>query len=199
MNIKEQINSILVKYGVKLSVDEAAAAQVEFIAKATTSDGVEIMSPDAELAIGSEVFYNDAEGNPVAMPDGEYVIADGTMTISVSGGKITEMEEVEVEAKKDEEEKKMAEEEMSSIIEQLAQRISELESKINTKDTELAAVNKLLTEQKAKVAELSKQPAAPSVKKAALAAASQSDVVDLPKTLENPIARKIFAGLRKAN
>jgi Tfp pilus assembly protein FimV len=197
MNIKEQINGILIKYGVKLSVGEAsetAVAQVEFIAKATTSDGVEIMSPDAELAIGSEVFYNDEEGNPIALPDGEYLINDGAMTISVSGGKITEMEEVEIEAKKNKEE-----EEMSSVIEQLAQRIADLESKINTKDTELAAVNKLLTEQKAKVAELSKAPAAPSVKKAALAATPQSDVVELPKTLENPIARKIFAGLRKAN
>jgi hypothetical protein len=198
MTLKEKINGILTKYGVKLSVEEAA--KVEFMAKGTTADGVEIMSPDAEFAVGSEIFYNDAEGNPVPLADGEYMIADGTVKIAVSGGRISEMETVEIEAEKEKDEA-----ELSSVIEQLAQRLSDVEAKLAEKETALSAVTaerdaakKEATDAKAEVAKLSKEPAATSVKKAALAADKKQEV-DMPKSLANPIAQKIFEGLRKAN
>lgn len=175
MSLKEKINGILTKYGVKLSVEEAA--QVEFIAKGTTADGVAIMSPDAEFGIGSEVFYTDAEGNPVPLADGEYIINDGTLSMVVVSGKITELEPVEIEAKK---QKEKMDEELSSVIEQLAQRVADLESKLAEKETNLSAVTaerdaakQEAESAKAEVAKLSKQPAAPSVKKAALSAAEK--------------------------
>lgn len=200
MTLKDKINGILTKYGVKLSVEEAQK-KVEFMAKGTTTDGIEVMSPDAEFAVGSEVFYNDADGNPVPLPDGEYVINDGTLDMTVVGGKITELEPVEVEAKKD---KEKMDEELSSVIEQLAQRVAELEAKMTEKDTQLSAVNAELETAKsekekaeAKVAELSKQPAATSVKAAAQKSTKQEDE-PVPTALQSDLARRIYAGIQKS-
>lgn len=200
MTLKDKINGILTKYGVKLSVEEAQK-KVEFMAKGTTTDGIEVMSPDAEFAVGSEVFYNDADGNPVPLPDGEYVINDGTLDMTVVGGKITELEPVEVEAKKD---KEKMDEELSSVIEQLAQRVAELEAKMTEKDTQLSAVNQELETTKsekaqaeAKVAELSKQPAATSVKAAAQKSTKQEDE-PIPTALQSDLARRIYAGIQKS-
>lgn len=199
MTLKDKINGILTKYGVKLSVEDAAK-QVEFMAKGTTTDGIEVMSPDAEFAVGSEVFYNDADGNPVPLTDGEYVINDGTLDMTVVGGKITELEPVEVEAKKD---KEKMDEELSSVIEQLAQRVAELEAKMTEKDTQLSAVNQELETTKsekaqaeAKVAELSKQPAATSVKAAAQKSAKPEDE-PIPTALQSDLARRIYTGIQK--
>jgi hypothetical protein len=55
-----------------------------------------ITSPDEIMAIGSEVYTTDVDGNNIVLADGEYTL-DGGIVIMVVGGKITEMEQVEVE------------------------------------------------------------------------------------------------------
>jgi len=205
MTLKDKINGILTKYGVKLSVEDAQK-KLEFMAKGTTTDGIEIMSPDSDFAVGSEIFYTDAEGNPVPVADGEYQIAvdvgpnEGMFEVTISGGRISEIERVEVEAKKDEKD----EAEMSSVIEQLAQRVAELEAKMSEKDTQLSAVNAELETAKsekekaeAKVAELSKLPAATSVKAAAHKSTKQEDE-PIPTALQSDLARRIYAGIQKS-
>jgi hypothetical protein len=70
MKLSEKISGILAKYnikGIKLSEEEK---KVEMMAKGKTADGIEVMSPDAEFAVGSEVFITDADGNPQLTPEG---------------------------------------------------------------------------------------------------------------------------------
>jgi len=167
MKIAEQIKGILAKYNIKgitLSEDQK---KVEMMAKGTTADGIEVMSPDAEFAIGSEVFITDVDGNPQPAPDGEHII-DGVSKIIVEGGKITVIEPYEVESS----------ENFADVVEQLAkqnaelsERLTAIESKLATAETSLSATNAKLTESttklseaKAKIAELEKMPAAKSVK-----------------------------------
>jgi len=167
MKLSEQIKSILTKYnikGIKLSEDEQ---KVEMMAKGTTAEGIEVMSPDAEFAVGSEVFITDTDGNPQPAPDGEHII-DGVSKIIVEGGKITVIEPYEVKSS----------ENFADVVEQLAkqnaelsERLTAIESKLATTETSLSSANTKLTESttklseaKAKIAELEKMPAARSVK-----------------------------------
>ncbi len=137
------------------------------MAKGTTAEGIEVMSPDAEFAVGSEVFITDADGNPQPAPDGEHII-DGVTQITVAAGRITEIEPYEVESS----------ENFADVVEQLAkqnaelsERLTAIESKLATTETSLSSANTKLTESttklseaKAKIAELEKMPAAKSVK-----------------------------------
>lgn len=66
-----------------------------------------ISSPDEELAVGSEVFTIDEEGNNIPLSDGEYTLDTGEI-ITVSAGKVegivasTPEEEVLVETEEEE-------------------------------------------------------------------------------------------------
>jgi hypothetical protein len=62
-----------------------------------------ITSPDEALAIGSEVFTVDTDGNNIPLTDGEYTLDDG-VKIAVVAGKIEAMvnPEAEVEAEVEE-------------------------------------------------------------------------------------------------
>lgn len=51
---------------------------------------------EGELAVGTEVFVADEEGNQVVAPDGEYTLEDGKVVV-VAEGKVAEIIEVSVE------------------------------------------------------------------------------------------------------
>jgi hypothetical protein len=145
----------LSKHGVKLSVEETAAPEstkVEMMAQETLEDGTIVYTPAPEMAEGVEVFVMDADGNPTPVTDGEYKLANGT-TIVVAEGKIasiaeaiTEEPSVEIEV-----EQEVAETYSKEQVEGLLKNvISEFEAK-------LSAAEKQITE-------LSKAPAATTVK-----------------------------------
>jgi hypothetical protein len=67
---------------------------------ATTKDGVVVKTDAEAIAVGVEVYIEDEAGNKTPAPDGEHILDNG-MVITVSGGKVTEISEVEVEDEMD--------------------------------------------------------------------------------------------------
>jgi hypothetical protein len=146
---------MLSKHGIKLSVEETATAEstkVEMMAEGALADGTMIYSNADAFAEGVEVFVMDADGNPTPLADGEYTMDNG-MTIVVAAGVIESMAEaitdeptVEVSI-----EQEVAETYSKEQVEGLLNNIiSEFEAK-------LSAAEKQITE-------LSKAPAATTVK-----------------------------------
>ena len=115
----------------------------------TTKEGRElvIIAQGEQAALGDEV--QDAEGNPVE--DGDYYISIGEgedMIISVIAGKISDVKEVESEAKR--------EEEGQEGLATKEEKLEEEEKKTPTPE-ELAALRKEVTELKTTVSELKTQ------------------------------------------
>ena len=164
-------------FGIQLSADGEMKKE-EQMAMAILADGTEVYSPDAEFAVGSELFVMDADGNPVPAPDGEHTTAEGKVIV-VSGGVIAEIKEpmeeepkVEIEI---EEEKQAAfdgvsREEFESTINSLMEAF---EAKIATLNAEKETLS-------ATIEKMSKQPAVDSVKKS-VAVAQNSAPIDLAK------------------
>lgn len=115
----------------------------------TTKEGKElvIIAQGEQAALGDEV--QDAEGNPVE--DGDYYISIGEgedMIISVVAGKISDVKEVESEAKREEKgQEELATEEVKP----------EEEEKKTPTPEELAAIRKEVTELKKTVSDLKTQ------------------------------------------
>lgn len=160
-SLRDKINELLGAKGLKLSEQK-----VEMKLTGKLADGTEILTPAEAFAIDAEVFVMGENGEAVPAPDGEHIV-DGTLKITVSGGKITASEPVEEEMKEE------LSAEVATAINELAERITALEKEKATANTELTATKEKLTAAetenatlKAKVTELSKQPGARSVKTA---------------------------------
>ena len=85
---------------------------------------------EGELAVGTEVFVADAEGNQTPAEDGDYVLEDGK-TIKVAEGKVAEI----VEAEPAEEETPEEAEDVAAIKaenESLKAELAELKAQIET-------------------------------------------------------------------
>lgn len=133
----------------------------------TTKEGKElvIIAQGEQAALGDEV--QDAEGKPVE--DGDYYISIGEgedMIISVVAGKISDVKEVESEAKREEE----GQEELATE-EEMPEEEDEDKKKTATPE-ELAAIRKEVTELKKTVSDLktqlSKRTGAPAAAKTEL-------------------------------
>lgn len=164
----KKVNLQVVAADGKVSLEEEKP--VEMIAKGKLEGDIEISSPSDTFEVGSEVFITTPEGELVPAPDGEHVI-DGTLKITVSGGKIEETEQVETEAPE-------LSSEVQAVVSALADRIADIESKLSTSSAELSAVTgklkeaeEKLSKAEARVKTLEKTPGAASVKKETLAAA----------------------------
>jgi hypothetical protein len=163
-------------FGIQLSADGEITKEAQ-MAMAILADGTEVYSPDAEFAVGSELFVMDADGNPMPAPDGEHTTAEGKMIV-VSGGLITEIKEpmeeepkVEIEIEKEEQAAfdGVSREEFESTINSLMEAFEAKISSLNAeKETLSSAIEKM-----------SKQPATDSVKKSV--AVAQSAPIDLAK------------------
>lgn len=77
--IKEALSKILVECG-----------------DVTTDKGILYWESDADLKADDEVFVEDAEGNRVPAPDGDYTTSDGKVIVVVSG-KVAEIKDAEAE------------------------------------------------------------------------------------------------------
>lgn len=168
---REKLAAMLAPFGIKLS--DEAPAKVELKMSGKLADGTEIGTPADGFNVDAEVYVTDADGNQTPAPDGEHVI-DGTLKITVSGGKITvaePVEEAEMELSAD----------VTAVITDLATRLSDLETKYNAANTELSDVKGKLAVSEAKVLELSKKPATTSVAKTGGAAAGAAKKVEFTK------------------
>jgi len=163
-NIKEQIKSVFSKYGIDPSSvgikfeEEAAATELKFAVEGTLNDGTKIYSTADEWVVGVDIYTQDAEGNPVPVPAGEYILEDGVTKVVVGeDGLIAEIE-------REEQSTEMSSEDLVAVISSLSERIAALE----TEKTELSAAvesakNEVETV-KAELASVKKAPAVPSVK-----------------------------------
>ena len=168
-NIKEQIKSVFNKYGIDPSTvgikfeeesaaAEAPATEVKFAVEGTLADGTKIYSTADEWAVGVDIYTQDAEGNPVPVPAGEYLLEDGVTKVYVGeDGKVSEIE-------REEQSTEMSSEDLVAVIGQLSERIAALE----VEKTELAAAVESAKNDaeavKAELASVKKAPAVPSVK-----------------------------------
>ena len=157
-------------FGIQLSAEGEITKEAQ-MAMAVLADGTEVYSPDAEFAVGSELFIMDGDGNPVPAPDGEHTTAEGKVIV-VAGGVITEIKEPEAEAPEVEIE---IEEEKQAAFEGVSKE--EFESTINSLveafEAKIAALNAEKETLSSTIEKMSKQPATDSVKKSTSVAKSE--------------------------
>lgn len=163
-------------FGIQLSAEGEITKEAQ-MAMAILADGTEVYSPDAEFAVGSELFVMDAEGNPMPAPDGEHTTAEGKVIV-VSGGVIAEIKEPMEEEPKVEIE---IEEEKQAAFDGVSRE--EFESTINSLmeafEAKIASLNAEKENLSATIQKMAKQPATDSVKKSVSVA--QSAPIDLAK------------------
>lgn len=117
---------------------------------------------EGELELDAPVQIEDADGNVVAAPDGDYTLEDGRVVV-VKDGKVAEIkdapveeetvEEVleEVEPTKDEKDLKIEElegllKDRDAVIEELTAKIKELEDKLNAPVEEAVEMSAVVKE-----------------------------------------------------
>jgi hypothetical protein len=160
MNLREKVNALFAKHNVSLSAEEVV--EVKQMVEAILEDGTSIYSDSDVWAVGVRVFGKDADGNEVALMDGEYKTAEG-LVVTVTGGLVEEIASIEEEAPEAEVApvevvaEEQASESLSAEVEGLLSLVAKLES-------ELADVKKTNAELSSQVTKLSAQPAATSIK-----------------------------------
>jgi len=163
-------------FGIQLSAEGEITKEAQ-MAMAILADGTEVYSPDAEFAVGSELFVMDADGNPVPAPDGEHTTAEGKVIV-VSGGVIAEIKETEMQSPEVE---ISIEEENQAAFDGVSRE--EFESTINSLmeafEAKIASLNAEKETLSSAIEKMSKQPATDSVKKSV--AVAQSAPIDLAK------------------
>ena len=162
MNLREKVNALFAKHNVSLSAEEVV--EVKQMVEAILEDGTSIYTDSDVWAAGVRVFGKDAEGNEVALMDGEYKTAESIIVV-VADGVVTELKpmeeekepEVEVVIEEEQASEVVAEESLSAEVEGLLSLVAKLES-------ELADIKKANAELSSEVTKLSAQPAATSIK-----------------------------------
>jgi hypothetical protein len=167
-NIKEQIKSVFNKYGIDPSTvgikfeeeatAEAPATEIKFAVEGTLSDGTKIYSTASEWVAGVDIYTTDAEGNPVPVPAGEYILEDGVTAVVVGeDGMVASIGEMEVETE-------MSSEDLVSVISTLSEQIATQNTRISALEGEKTELAAALAASKTELASVKKAPAVPSVK-----------------------------------
>jgi hypothetical protein len=162
MNLREKVNALFAKHNVSLSAEEVV--EVKQMVEAILEDGTSIYSDSDVWAAGVRVFGKDADGNEVALMDGEYKTAESIIVV-VADGVVTELKpmeeeespEVEVVIEEEQTSEVVAEESLNAEVEGLLSLVAKLES-------ELADIKKANETLSSEVTKLSAQPAATSIK-----------------------------------
>lgn len=194
MTIKERVAEMAHKLAVALAEEQAQAEPQEEVkmASAMLENGQEIQTSAEAFAEGVDVFVVNDEGEQIPLPDGDYILEDGT-TFTVAEGVIAAMgaaEEAPVEeAAKEEEmsaeevteepavEAALSREEVQGMI---AAAIEEVTTKLSA---EIAAKNEQIEKLSAQpAAKLSRVKEAKSYSKAELA---QMSVRERVRALSN--------------
>jgi hypothetical protein len=190
MEVKDRIYQIMAKaqeklsvHGIKLSTEvtkEETAEALKFMVETALEDGTIVFTPAESWDLGVEIYTKDVDGNPVAVADGDYIVADGTV-LSVLEGKVSAItpkaeDEVEVEVTVEAEQAEQAEvltkqyvdDALTALTEQFNNLKAEFEKIVSSKEIEMAEVSKELDTVKAAYTALSTQAAAVSVKQTAV-------------------------------
>lgn len=185
-SIISKFNAKLSAHGVKLSAEEVAdqAEAMKFMAEAALEDGTIVYTPAEAWGEGVEIFVKDADGNMVAVPDGDIKTADGSV-ISVAGGRVVTIAPAEIEG-----EEPMAEEqteELEQAVEtftkadvesMISDALNSFKAELSAKNEEISKLSEELNAEKQARAELSKQAAAVSVKQTAVKAPKLMNQID---------------------
>ena len=161
MNLREKVNALFAKHNVSLSAEEVV--EVKQMVEAILEDGTSIYSDSDAWAPGVRVFAKDADGNEVAVADGEYTTAEGVIVVVTEGllvelkPMVEEEPSVEVTIEEEQSTEVVVEDTFNAEVEGLLSLVAKLES-------ELAEIKKANTELSANVEKLSAQPAATSIK-----------------------------------
>lgn len=166
MKVIEQLSALLKKHNIQ-GVELSEVVELKMSAEGKLADGTMVATPSDSFVESAELYVIDADGNPQPAPDGEYILEDGTKIVAANGI-IASVEPAATE--------EPAAEEMSAdiaaVIAAMDEQLTEIKNQLNASNTELSAIKQELSAAKsdlikanAKVTELSKQPAASSVKK----------------------------------
>ena len=162
-NIKEQIKSVFAKYGIEpssvgIKFEEEAATELKFMVEGTLNDGTKIYSTANEWVVGVDIYTQDAEGNPVPVPAGEYMLEDGVTKVVVGeNGMVAEIY-------KEEQSTEMSSEDLVAVIGSLSERIAALETEKTALSAAVESAKNEVATVKAELASVKKAPAVPSVK-----------------------------------
>lgn len=185
-SIISKFNAKLSAHGVKLSAEEVAdqAEAMKFMAEAALEDGTIVYTPAESWGEGVEIFVKDADGNMVAVPDGDIKTADGSV-ISVAGGRVVTIAPAEVEAEEPVEEEQAEEVEQAvetftkaDVESMITDALNSFKAELSAKDEEISKLSEQLNAEKEARAELSKQAAAVSVKQTAVKAPKLMNQID---------------------
>lgn len=154
--IKEMLKSILVEFGT-----------------VATDKGTIVWDSDEDLKIGDMVHTVDEEGNEVALEDGDYRTEDGKIIV-IADGKVVEIKDVDAEVATDEPaapteepvenaEDEPSNDEPTNEPEPEADEKDELIKQLQAEIERITAENEEL---KNRIAELEKEPNAPSAEEA---------------------------------
>ena len=150
MNLKERISDIFENYSVALKVEDKEQ-KVAMMATAVLESGQEIMTEADTFEPGVEVFVQNDENERIPLPDGDYILDNGS-TFVVAEGKLSEIRDAEVEEDVEVEEPVEASadvltrEDVSSMIaEAVAEAKKEFSSQLEERDNKITELSKQAT------------------------------------------------------
>ena len=150
MNLKERISDIFENYSVALKVEDKEQ-KVAMMATAVLESGQEIMTEADTFEPGVEVFVQNDENERIPLPDGDYILDNGS-TFVVAEGKLSEIRDAEVEEDVEVEEPVEASadvltrEDVSSMIaEAVAEAKKEFSSQLEERDNKITELSKQTT------------------------------------------------------
>jgi hypothetical protein len=166
MNLKQKLQAIGKKYGVRLSIAEPIK-----LSEAETADGKMIYTPAEKWEVGVPC-YSDAEGT-TPCPDGEYVLTTGE-TVVVADGVVTAINMPEEE---------LTAEQALEAVDALTAKLDETTAERDAIKSELASIKSQFADLKKKSDDLTientklrKQPVADPKKGAAAAKSTTTEV-----------------------
>ena len=159
MTLKERVAEMVHNLAVQLSEETKPEEQTQQLAAAMLENGQEIQTSAESFAEGADVFVVNDQGEQIPLPDGDYVLEDGT-AFAVAEGVITAMGTPEAAAEEPTEEpaEEMSAEPQTLSREDVAQMIAEA---VEAASTQLSAdfAEKLQAKEE-QIEKLSAQPAA---------------------------------------
>ena len=146
MTVKERINTLFAKYNVDLSAQDVEAVE---LASLELEDGTVFNSEDEAVIVGSQVTVENADGESIPVPSGDYTAANGSVYV-IKDGIVESITEAEAEVEEVVEEAPEVEVEAAEEIEVVAEATDvELKAELTALKAELATFKAEFAEVKA--------------------------------------------------
>jgi hypothetical protein len=88
-SLQDRINNLFNKFNVNLKTEEVTEVEVKLEAEATLENGTVIYTDAENFEDGADVYILNEEGEKMPLPEGDYVLADGTVLTIAEGGKVS--------------------------------------------------------------------------------------------------------------